>query len=34
MPAGLRRMGPAWLARRREAIVRGGMLAEPKARAA
>jgi uncharacterized protein (DUF2236 family) len=28
MPAGLRRMGPAWLARRREAIVRGGMLAE------
>jgi uncharacterized protein (DUF2236 family) len=27
MPAGLRRMGPAWLARRREAIVRGGMLA-------
>jgi uncharacterized protein (DUF2236 family) len=27
MPAALRRMGPAWLKRRREAIVRGGMLA-------
>ena len=27
MPRALRRMGPAWLERRREAIVRGGMLA-------
>lgn len=27
MPPTLRRMGPAWLERRREAIVRGGMLA-------
>lgn len=34
MPASLRRMGPAWLARRREAIVRGGMLAEPGPQAA
>jgi uncharacterized protein (DUF2236 family) len=34
MPASLRRMGPAWLARRREAIIRGGMLAEPDASAA
>ena len=34
MPASLRRMGPAWLARRREAIVRSGMLPEPESRAA
>lgn len=31
MPGGLRRMGPLWMERRREAIVRGGMLAPPDA---
>jgi uncharacterized protein (DUF2236 family) len=33
MPASLRRMGPAWLERRRHAIVRSGMLPDPGAEA-